>query len=83
MKNIKVIEGLYKVYFSMKTKRHGRSVSVSVGTYDSILDAVKMRDFVANLKANTKTLVKYDALVLVNEKREEMGYGALRNSQNK
>ena len=81
MKNIKIVQGVYQVYFSMKTKRHGRSSSVSVGTYEPILHAIEIRDFVANLKANTKTLIKYDAFVLINEKRKEMGYQALKNSK--
>ena len=83
MKNIKVVQGSYQVYFSMKDKRHGKSRSISVGTYENIKHAIEMRDFVADLKASRKTLIKYDALKLVNEKRKQMGYYALRNSQSK
>jgi len=83
MKNIKIMEGSYQVSFSMKDKRHGRSRSISVGTYESIKDAIKIRDFVSDLKSKSKSkiLIKYDVLKLVNEIRKDMGYHPLRNSQ--
>ena len=81
MKNIKIVEGSYQVSFSMKNKRHGRSRSTSVGTYGNIKDAIEIRDFVTDLKSKSKILIKYNTLKLVNEKRKEMGYHPLRNSQ--
>lgn len=83
MKNIKIVQGSYQVQFSMKNKRHGRSRHVSVGTYENIKDAIEIRDFVTDLKSKSKTLIKYDVLKLVNEKRKTMGYHPLRNSQSK
>lgn len=81
MKNIKIVEGSYQVSFSMKNKRHGRSRAISVGTYETIKDAIKIRDFVSDLKSKSRTLIKYDVLKLVNEMRKDMGYYPLRNSQ--
>ena len=81
MKNIRIIGGTYQVKFMMKDVSHGKSRNVSVGVYDSIRDAVEIRDFVLFMKLKKRTLIKKDVLKLVNEKREEMGYFPIRNSQ--
>ena len=81
MKNIKIVGGTYQVKFMMKDVSYGKSKNVSVGVYDSIKDAVEIRDFVLFMKLKKRTLIKKDVLKLVNEKREEMGYFPIRNSQ--
>ena len=67
--------------FMMKDVSYGKSKNVSGGVYDSIKDAVEIRDFVLFMKLKKRTLIKKDVLKLVNEKREEMGYFPIRNSQ--
>lgn len=81
MKNISIVGGTYQVKFMMKDVSYGKSKNVSVGVYDSIKDAVEIRDFVLFMKLKKRTLIKKDVLKLVNEKREEMGYFPIRNSQ--
>ena len=81
MKNIKIVRGSYQVKFQMKEVSHGKSRNTSVGVYDSIKDAIEIRDFVLFMKLKKRTLIKKDVLKLVNEKRKEMGYFPIRNSQ--
>ena len=83
MKNIRIVGGTYQVKFMMKDVSYGKSKNVSVGVYDSIKDAVEIRDFVLFMKLKKRTLIKKDVLKLVNEKREEMGYFPIRNSQSR
>jgi hypothetical protein len=81
MKHIKIVKGSYQVVFSMRKMKKGKSTSTSVGVYDTIRDAIEIRDFVYTLKSKVKILIKYDVLKLVNEKRKGMGYYPIRNSQ--
>ena len=81
MKNIKILNGKYQVAFPMKKVSHEASRNTSVGVYPSIREAIEIRDFVDSLKTKNKKLIKKDILKLVNEKRKEMGYPPIRNSQ--
>jgi len=81
MKHIKILNGKYQVAFPMKKVSHGASRNTSVGVYDSIMEAINIRDYVSSLRSKQRSLIRKDILKLVNKKRKEMGLYPIRNSQ--